>query len=137
MAKWRHQNRTVEVDWGKYKKTYTNYFKNDGHLRSWMNLMKEKGAVSVKDITKEEVIGYIYDLKLLAENELEKLGISIDHTKQTTSQSSYYIYTEVGVIRISDHHNEKSFKKCVTGMTVPIKKKVAIKIIEHLKTLKK
>lgn len=59
-------------------------------------------------------------------------GLNIDRVKETTSEQSIYIYTNEGVIRISDHHNQKSFDKCIVSITVPIKKEVAIKMIRLL-----
>ncbi|KYG76409.1 hypothetical protein [Roseivirga spongicola] len=64
---------------------------------------------------------------------IQEIGLTIDRTKQTTSDQSIYIYTNEGVVRISDHHNQNSFDKCIVSITVPVKKEVAIKMIRLLR----
>lgn len=79
------------------------------------------------------MIESIKELKEILIPEIKEIGLAIDRVKETTSDQSIYIYTNEGVIRISDHHNQKSFDKCVVSITTPVKKEVAIKMIRLLK----
>lgn len=78
------------------------------------------------------MIETIEDAQTIIFPELQARGIKINRIKKTTSDQSIYTYTNKGVIRISDHHNEKSFAKCVASIVVPINEKIAIKMIQLL-----
>ena len=79
------------------------------------------------------MINNITILKEILIPKIKGVGLKIDRIKETTSDQSIYIYTNKGVIRISDHHNQKSFEKCIVSIVVPVKSEIAIKMIQLLK----
>jgi hypothetical protein len=73
----------------------------------------------------------ITDVKNILIPEIIKIGYIIERVKE--SEQSIYIYTNKGIIRISDHHNQKSFDNCITSILIPVKSTIAIKMITLLK----
>lgn len=76
------------------------------------------------------IINSISEVKEVVVAELYILGILINRIKD--SDHSIYIYTDIGIIRISDHHNQKSFENCISSILVPIEREMTIKMINLL-----
>lgn len=67
------------------------------------------------------MINSLQELKEVISHEINSINVPIDRIKETTSNQSIYIYTNKGIIRLSTHHNQLSFDKCLCSITIPIR----------------
>lgn len=57
--------------------------------------------------------------------------VGIDAIKETET-NSIYLHTDLGVIRLSDHHNKLSADKCLVSIVVPVNSNYVERLFELL-----
>lgn len=92
----------------------------------------KSGGIEFNSTPGYAMINTVLMLKMFVVDQLQRLSIAIDNIVASTTTDSVYIYTRLGMIRLSDHSSKTKF---ALKIMVPTHENYVISRVEYLKTL--